>query len=352
MKLSRIACGSMKKVFFALLVVTLLVPCCLPARDWTKDPPWFEIPSVERVGVVGDVHAAFDQFAASLKCLGFAERTATGAFTLRWTGEAATLIFTGDFTDRGKYTKECYDAVMDLEIQAKKAGGRVIPLLGNHEILLLNGTVEKWANTLTSDKKQNYMNTLESFKNGGCDFHQAISPEGVYGSWIRRRPLFAIVNGFLFIHGGLAKSAPTRSELAADYRDVIDAEKLSDGFLMDEFGPLWIRDWWLNKDQVDTCLQKLGVRGVIFGHTVGALGKKGNINTLDNRLVGIDIGMTPAYGNSQGGGLLITIEPAGDMQFTAMYPDRPSVALFKTAGPVTPPETSRKKTPQSIPHNH
>ncbi|MBF0498550.1 MAG: metallophosphoesterase [Candidatus Riflebacteria bacterium] len=321
----------------ALLILAIYLPGAVFARDWTKDPPWVEVPGAQRVAAIGDIHGAFTEFSDSLRCLGMAERKSADGFELLWTGGKGVLVFTGDFTDRGKYSKEVYDAVMSLEKQADAAGGRVIALMGNHEILLLNGTVEKWANTLSSDKKQLYINTIESFTRGGCDFHQAISPQGTYGAWIRRRPLFAIVNGFFFIHGGLAVNNPTRSAIAADFRDAIDAEKLDSGILMDEKGPLWIRDWWDDSTQVDARLQALGASGVVFGHTPGAMGIKGNINAKDNRLVGIDIGMTPAYGYSKGGGLLITTEQPGKLVFKAVYPDRPETILFRTTASVSAP---------------
>ncbi len=317
-----------------VLVLFLLSLCSqVSARDWEKDPPWVEIPYAPKVAVVGDVHGAFPEFAASLECLGVAKRTDPDGFELAWTGGDAVLIFTGDFNDRGMYTREVQEAVMSLEVQAHEAGGKVIPILGNHEILLLNGTVEKWANTLKPPKKQHYQNTIDSYTKAGLDFHQAISESGKYGSWIRRRPLFAIVNGFLFVHGGLPKPAISRSDLAADFREVLDRGNFNAGLFMDDNGPLWNREWWDDKGLVEENLKLFGVRGVVFGHTVGAMGKTGDINTKDCCLVGIDIGMTPVFGASKGGGLLITIQDTGKMAFRARFPDRPEKVLFQVPAP-------------------
>ncbi|MBI3039666.1 metallophosphoesterase, partial [bacterium] len=329
-----------KKLAFPILFfVALVFISPLFGRDWVKDPPWIEIPFAPRVAAIGDVHGAFSQMAASLEALGFAKRLSPDSFKLTWTGGKNVLVFVGDLNDRGENTKEVYDGVMDLEIQAKEAGGQVVSVLGNHEVLLLNGTVEEWAKTLKPPKKQHYQNTIDSFTKAGLDFHQAISKNGLYGSWIRRRPLFAIINGFLFVHGGLPDPARSRSDVAADFRDAVESESWSKGIMMDEKGPLWIREWWNNPSLIQQNFKTFGIRGVVFGHTVGALGHPGWIDKIEGNVVSIDIGMTPAYGKSNGGGILINADPNGKMVFRAKYPDRPEAILLQI-----PPTSSVKKT--------
>ena len=174
-----------------LLIVALTGPVW--GRDWAKDPPWVEVQFAPLVAVVGDVHGAWPQFADSVEAVGMAKRLPGQDFRLAWTGGKAVLVFVGDYGDRGEYTHEVYDSIMDLEAQAQKAGGKVIPIFGNHETLLLNGTVEKWAKTLKPPKQQHYQNTIDSFNKTGTEFHKAISADGKYGAWIRRRPLFAVI---------------------------------------------------------------------------------------------------------------------------------------------------------------
>ncbi|HEY9069878.1 MAG TPA: metallophosphoesterase, partial [Candidatus Ozemobacteraceae bacterium] len=278
----------------------------LDARDWNRDPACVMVPFAPRVVAVGDIHGAFKQFADTLETVGMAKRATPDGFEMTWTGGKDVLVFTGDLTDRGENTKQVYDAVMSLERQADAAGGHVFPMFGNHEALLLNGTVEKWAKTLTSHKQKWYQNTLDSFTKAGLDFHQAISPEGTYGSWIRLRPLFAVINGYMFVHGGLQAEPQGLTAIATRFR--IDMEKgdFNAGIFMDEKGPLWNRDWWNDASLIERSLQIMGIRGVVFGHTVGAMGTEGVINVKDNELIGIDIGMCPAYGKSQGGALVMT----------------------------------------------
>lgn len=297
-------------------------------RDWDKYPAYIEVTGASRVCAIGDIHGAFDELNKSLTTLKVAKLSTADKFRFDWTGGETVLVFTGDFNDRGLYTKQVYDAVMDLQEKAEKAGGKVIATIGNHEVMLLNGQIETWAKTLTSHKKQHYQNTLDSFTNDNTDFHKAISEKGLYGKWIRNLPLFTVVNGFMFVHGGICQNPVTKSTLAADYRDAVIKGDYSKGLFMNHDMVLWNREWWKDDILVSRNLKTLGVMGIVFGHTIGALGTKGTIQVKDNRIISIDIGMTPAYGNSKGGGIEILKTASGKLSFTAHYPDRKSEKLF------------------------
>jgi hypothetical protein len=317
-------------LFLLLLTATTLSAA---ERDWEKNPAWYELTGVRRIYAVGVILGAFEQLTASLEALIVAKRTSPEAFRFNWTGQDSVLIFCGDFCDRGLNSKQVYDAVMDLQGQAVKEGGRVIVVLGNHEVMLLNGQVEEWAKTLTSHKKQHYQNTIDSFTRDGLDFHQAISDKGVHGKWIRNLPLFVVVNGFMFVHGGIPNKPVTRSTLAADFKDDFIANDWKKGIFMNHDSILWNRDWWQDKNLVDQNLKTLGIMGVVFGHTTGAMGPKGRIIARDDRLVALDIGMTPAYSYSQGGGLIISSSASDQLVFRAVYPDSPEELLFSIGMP-------------------
>lgn len=323
--------------FLVLIAFVTLISAQLYAydRDWDCFPAWIEVTGAARVYAIGDVHGAFPELTATLECLKVAKRTAPDEFRFTWTGKDSILVMTGDLNDRGLDSKQTYDAIMDLEEQAIKQGGRVIVTLGNHEAMLLNGQVENWAKTLTSHKKQHYQNTLDSFTRDGLDFHKAIGETGIYGQWIRNRPLFAIVNGYMFVHGGLPNKPVTRSTLSADYQDDIEIGDWKKGIFMNHESVIWNRGWWKNDQLIKQNLKVLGIMGVVFGHTIGALGSKGSIAHKNSTLVSIDVGMTPAYGNSSGGGLLITTTVNGLMIFRAIYPDRPEELLFSVRMPAS-----------------
>ncbi len=326
----------MKKIRLSIFLVLFALTAVFSfaaTRDWEKFPAWYEITGARRIYAVGDIHGAFDELTSTLESLKVARRISADSFRFNWTGQDSVLIFCGDLCDRGLHSKQVYDSVMDLQEKAAKDGGKVIVVLGNHEVMLLNGQVEEWAKTLTSHKKQHYQNTLDSFTRDGLDFHQAISESGVYGRWIRNLPLFVVVNGYMFVHGGIPSKAVTRSTLAADFKDDFMKDDWKKGIFMNHDSVLWIRDWWKDAELVEKNLKVLGIMGVVFGHTTGAMGPKGKIIAKDDKLVALDIGMTPSYSYSKGGGLIISTSASDQLVFRAVYPDAPEELLFSVRMP-------------------
>ncbi|MEZ5421449.1 MAG: metallophosphoesterase, partial [Vicinamibacterales bacterium] len=86
-----------------------------------------------RVVAIGDVHGSLDGFRAVLR----AARLIDG--DSHWTGGDATLVQTGDVTDRGADVRGVLDLLMALMREAPGHGGRVLPVLGNHEAMNLVG---------------------------------------------------------------------------------------------------------------------------------------------------------------------------------------------------------------------
>ena len=84
-----------------------------------------------RVVAIGDVHGAFDQFVEILQTTGLIDAKQ------QWVGGTTILVQTGDVFDRGGKVREALDLLMRLEDEAKRAGGRVESLLGNHEAMNL-----------------------------------------------------------------------------------------------------------------------------------------------------------------------------------------------------------------------
>ena len=86
-------------------------------------------PVPTRVVAIGDVHGAYTEFATILQKTGLIDGK------LQWSGGSTIFVQTGDVLDRGTATRPCLDLVMALERQAPTKGGRVVPLLGNHEAM-------------------------------------------------------------------------------------------------------------------------------------------------------------------------------------------------------------------------
>jgi hypothetical protein len=65
-----------------------------------------------RLVAVGDIHGAYDEFVTILKRAGLINDA------LAWSGGRATLVQTGDYTDRGTDVRKVLDLLMRLEREA------------------------------------------------------------------------------------------------------------------------------------------------------------------------------------------------------------------------------------------
>src|SRR5450631_166379 len=88
---------------------------------------------IRRVVAFGDIHGDYPRFVELLHTAGLVDSKNA------WTGGATPLVLVGDFVDRGDHSAQVMDLLIDLEPQARKAGGRLHALIGNHEAMDLYG---------------------------------------------------------------------------------------------------------------------------------------------------------------------------------------------------------------------
>ncbi len=220
-----------------------------------------------RVVAVGDVHGAFSELLTIL------QQTKLVDAKQRWSGDTATLVQIGDLIDRGPRVRETLDLVMELEKQAQKAGGTVIPLLGNHEAMNVMGDVryvtpEIYRTFVTSRSEEvrdeafkDYLSFLSAhaghlhsvlvpvdeaavkkwtgeYPLGYFEYRDAFGPSGKYGRWIRRLLTVAQVGDGLFVHGGLNPALSFKN--AAELNAKVTSE-------LNEFDRIW---QWLSRRKV------------------------------------------------------------------------------------------------------
>jgi hypothetical protein len=306
-----------------------------------------------RVVAVGDVHGAYDNFVQVLQMAGLVDDDA------HWVGGTTHLVQTGDVLDRGKDAPEVLDLLMRLEKEARKAGGRVHALLGNHEVMNLLGILsyvnpEEYVFFRTPDSMRRIRRLYQvelaqardRAKAAGEDFDQdaylkkleneaplgyveryrAFSDRGDYGRWLRDRNTIARVNGVVFLHGGLTPEVAAlgcesinekvRREITKDIDDT--RKHLQKTLAAGPNGPLWFRGLARNDEttyapSVDAVLELMDARAMVVAHTVT---KTGRIQErFDGRVLLIDVGMAPVYRGS-----LAALEIAADGTRTALYP--------------------------------
>jgi Calcineurin-like phosphoesterase len=187
---------------------------------------------------IGDVHGDFDDFCVILKRVGLIDEK------LHWAGDRTTLMQLGDLLDRGPKERPALDLMISLEDEASKAGGQVVSLLGNHEMMNLMGdlryvTPETYASFSTPASEARRKAAYEEFINwrkhnaqllqvtrdplfdvtesqwmakhplGFIEQREAFAADAAYGNWVRKRPAVAKINGLLFVHGGIAPEVAT-----------------------------------------------------------------------------------------------------------------------------------------------
>jgi hypothetical protein len=236
-----------------------------------------------RVVALGDVHGDPDAALAALRLAGLVDTA--GA----WIGGEAWLVQTGDVTDRGPDSRGVIALLRRLREEAAAAGGRVVPLLGNHEVMNLQGA---WSYVSPADV-QGY--------GGEAARRAAFAPDGEDGAYLRALDAVARVGDTVFAHGGVdARHAELGVEkLNAAVRAAIDGpDRLG---VLREDGPLWFRGYLLSEPTVacaelGRALAALGARRMVVGHTTQRDGRIAE--RCDGRLYGIDTGISSLYGGN------------------------------------------------------
>ena len=353
-----------------------------------------------RVVAVGDIHGNYDGFVTILQQAGLVDEDT------HWIGGETTFVQTGDVFDRGVDIRKILDLLMRLQDEAAAAGGEVVALIGNHEGMNLMGYYRDVnpdvfatfvddqsgkrrkaafkefkqylkasakaagveAPAVTSEMKDRWMAAVPP---GWLEHNQALGPDGRYGAWLRTCPVGVVIDGTLFIHGGVgpdlaglsvdeinAKVAseietydrlrevmirdrlvPSTAELASlinayqkqDPPDpaLIELADAGQWFIRSPGGPLWFRGAakWEEETQTEEMLELLagaGAERMVGGHTVQ---REGHIQArFGGRVFLIDTGMlSSVYTGGQPSALVIE-----DGVFTAIYTDGSSEVLVDT----------------------
>jgi len=234
-----------------------------------------------RIVAIGDLHADLPAALSTLQMVGLVDESGT------WIGGHDTLIQTGDITDRGPDSLELIELFDRLEDEAAAAGGRVIPLMGNHEMMNLVGD---WRYVSPGD--------IEDF--GSIEARKAaFAPNGALGSWLLSLNAVVQIEGMVFVHGGVSARYAEQGAagLSAQIRAALTGQGSPD-VLRDE-GPLWYRGYLqapepIACEELTRALTAMAASRMVVGHTTQRSGEIAS--RCGGALIGIDTGISTHYG--------------------------------------------------------
>jgi len=116
------------RFILSFVVLGLLSPALSHAK---RDQAEFK--QADRIVVVGDIHGDFKKMRQALLLAELIDKRD------RWIAGKTRLVQLGDVPDRGPDTLKIIDFLQRLEIKAKRKGGRVHLLIGNHDAMNVYG---------------------------------------------------------------------------------------------------------------------------------------------------------------------------------------------------------------------
>ncbi len=260
-------------------------------------------PPPGRVVAIGDLHADLDAALATLQLAGIADAAGN------WAGGTTVFVQTGDLTDRGPDSKEVIELLMSLQRQARDAGGQVIPLLGNHELMNMMGD---WR----------YVTPQDVADFGSVDARRAaFTVEGSLGSWLIERDVALKLGDTVFVHGGIGERFATLGVDGINQQVDLALHGQAPPDILGEEGPLWNRVLVMAPEplacaELGRALTALGAKRMVVGHTPQLDGHV--LSRCNGQLLDIDTGISPYYGRH-----LAALEIL-DGDARALYPEGPA----------------------------
>lgn len=213
--------------------------------------------------VVSDIEGNFKAFRRLLINSGVINRQ------YQWTFGDGHLVVLGDCFDRGSEVLECLWMIYSLEERAFNKGGHVHFILGNHEIMNLNGDWRYVHPRYVKQEGENISHT--ALYDGSNELWR----------WLYTKNIMERIGEILFVHAGISREL---NQLPYSIREInllarpyytsaqqIDA-KPHLGILFDsENSPFWYRGYYngsATEDIVDETLAKFNVGTIVTGHTV------------------------------------------------------------------------------------
>ena len=289
----------MRSLLTRVVIVLILAFAVAPAGRGAPVDALERHPAPQRIVAFGDIHGDFGALQRVLRLAGVTDAED------RWIGGTVWVVHTGDYLDRGDGELEIMRLLSKLKKEAALAGGRMIVLNANHEIINVDWffrfVTERGFVTFNGvnglDLKNPKVAALPEHKRSRA---AAFQPGGPMAKQLAENPIYAIVGDTIFVHGGFSP-AHVKYGLERINREMrswmLGKAEACPEVLKGSKAPVWMRDYSrtdrpANCEMLSQTLTLLGVKRMVVGHTVQA-----HVNAAcDGRVWRIDTGMSAHYG--------------------------------------------------------
>jgi hypothetical protein len=260
----------MELIIYILIVVALYY---YYKKKKKKKPQKFSIVKKEdkyhTLYILGDLHGDLEKTKEALKKVGLINENN------QWIKSNCKLIQMGDQVDsvcRRKEKNICNSINnLDVEViyfieemarQAEKLDSKVVSILGNHEIMNIQGDLR-------------FVSANDIKRIGGTEERiKLFKPGSELCKLLSNRPLIYKYNGFLFCHGGLSMSMLEKNsieQMNQKTKKWLLNEISEPGFLRNEDSPIWSRKFAFNmgsENELQQILKLTNSNKMFVGHTV------------------------------------------------------------------------------------
>lgn len=252
-----------------------------------------------RIAAIGDIHGDLQAAIAALRLSGAIDEQQ------RWIGGGLRVVQTGDRVDRGDQDRAVIDLFERLRVEADKAGGEVIALNGNHEMMNASGrltfvsqlSLAEFADLKGLDLTRPELMTLApEVRNRAAAF----LPGGPYAKILAKNGIAAVVEKTVFVHGGILPAHLDYGfeRINAEAKSwLLGTTRQPASILFSADGPTWTRVYSMpdkppDCESLNTVLRRLNAERMVVGHTI----QPGISPACDGKLWRIDVGMSKYFG--------------------------------------------------------
>jgi Calcineurin-like phosphoesterase len=264
-----------------------------------------------RIVAMGDLHGDLGATRQALRLAGAIDESD------HWIGGDLVVVQTGDQLDRGDQEQAILELLDRLQDEAQEAGGAVHILNGNHELMnvrldlryVTEGGFTDFQDAVVIAEEDSLLLAHEPSERARV---AAFRPGGPYARRLAERPVILIIDGNVFVHGGVL---PLHLDygikrLNDEVRDWMLGQGEPPAFIHTKHSPTWSRSY-SDEVEADDCrqlkevLERLGAERMIVGHTVQ---ENGIAPFCEGKVWCIDFGLSDYYGSN-----IEVLEISGDL---------------------------------------